>query len=279
MFQTCAQGCLFPSSPGADYIACLTDNHTGVVDSVVRFTAQLPKNLPEETCGAFCYAEELDYGGFSHDGHCLCGIALEPNSSSGCLPFCAEASEASPCGGPSLVANAFPAQLAVSVTGPSGPTSLFQVVAFNLHLPINVGVSQWDFGEPSGVLNTTKTPVLHRYTLPGHYNVTATVFVGSRSTSVRTEVDVVSSPEDLEVLCPPFVKTNESLQVQIRNRGGTSLSVAYNITARGEESARGELKPLPQQRAVALQLRPAALSQQRPGLLASRWVQVESPKS
>ncbi|XP_072838441.2 polycystin-1 [Pogona vitticeps] len=222
---------------GADYIACLTDNRTGAVDAVVRFTAHLPQNLTEETCGALCFAEDLDYGGFSHNGHCLCGIALEPNSSSGCLPFCAEASAASLCGGPSFVSNVFPALLPVSVAGPSGPTGLFQAVAFHLHLPTNFGVLQWDFGDSSGVLNTTRTPVLHRYTLPGHYNVTATVFVGSRFTSAQMEVEVVSSPEDLELQCPTFVKANESLQVQIRNRGGTGLSVTYNITAQEKESA------------------------------------------
>ncbi|XP_042293955.1 polycystin-1 [Sceloporus undulatus] len=221
---------------GADYIGCLTDNHTGLVDAIVRFTAQLPQNLTQAACAAHCYAEELDYGGFSEEAHCLCGVALEPNSSVGCLPFCAELSAGPLCGGPSLVSNIFPARLSVSFTGPAIPVALYQEVAFELHVPIAVGLLQWDFGDRTGHLNTTRTTIHHTYTLPRSYNVTATVFVGSRFISAQARVEVVSLPKDLELLCSPLVKTNESLQLRIRNRGGTGLSMVYSIMAQDQKS-------------------------------------------
>ncbi|KAH0631741.1 hypothetical protein JD844_019498 [Phrynosoma platyrhinos] len=220
---------------GADYIGCLTDNHTGVADSIVQFTAQLSQNLTEAACGAHCYAEELDYGGFSDEAHCLCGVALEPNSSMGCLPFCTELSVGPLCGGPSLVSNIFPAHLSVSIVGPGIPVALYQEVVFELHAPITVDLLQWDFGDHTGHLNTTRTVVHHTYTSPGLYNVTATIFVRSRSISAQAHVGVVSPPEDLELLCPPLVKTNESLQLRIRNRGGTGLSVVYSIVAQDQQ--------------------------------------------
>ncbi|XP_061456021.1 polycystin-1 isoform X2 [Rhineura floridana] len=223
---------------GADYIACLTDNNTGAADSIVRFTSRLPQNLTEDTCRALCYAEGQDYGGFSNEAHCLCGIALEPNSSSDCLPFCTLPPVGPLCGGPSLVSSVFPAQLPISLVGPNTPFSLYQEVAFNVQVPIAIDTFQWDFGDQTGCLNTTKTTALHRYTSPGRYSVTATIFVSGQLTSAQTDVEVVAPPQEIELHCPLLVKTNESLRLQIRNRGGTSLSTAYSITAQEKESGR-----------------------------------------
>ncbi|XP_048348687.1 polycystin-1-like [Sphaerodactylus townsendi] len=38
---------------GADYMACLTDNTTGLADSIVRFVYHLPQNWTEEICSLF----------------------------------------------------------------------------------------------------------------------------------------------------------------------------------------------------------------------------------
>ncbi|XP_066496885.1 polycystin-1 isoform X2 [Tiliqua scincoides] len=223
---------------GAQHIACLTDNHTGLPDSIVQFMSHLPQNMTEETCSAHCYTAELDYGGFSDEGHCLCGVALEPNSSADCLSFCAEPHVGPFCGGPSLVSSVFPAQLPVSFAGPPTLCGLYQSVALNVSVPIAVGTLQWDFGDQAIFVNTTKTAVLHTYTAPGRYNITATVFVGRRFTSAQTEVTVVALPEELELQCPPVVKTNESLRLQIRSRGGTGLLVEYSIAAQDREPGR-----------------------------------------
>uniref|UniRef100_A0A8C0HAA9 Polycystin 1, transient receptor potential channel interacting n=1 Tax=Chelonoidis abingdonii TaxID=106734 RepID=A0A8C0HAA9_CHEAB len=220
---------------GAPYIACLTDNSTGAADSVILFVTVLSANLSEETCSALCYAEAQEYGGFGDQEQCLCGVALEPNSSSGCLPFCTEDSARRACGGPSLVRSIFSARLHASFTGPHRPHSLHHILAFNVSIPVAVSTLQWDFGDGSGLLNTTENAALHQYALPGRYNITVTLFVGARVTSVQTDVEVVAPPERIDLQCPTLVRTNESLDLWIRNRGGTGLAAAYSITAETEE--------------------------------------------
>ncbi|EMP36912.1 Polycystin-1 [Chelonia mydas] len=220
---------------GAPYIACLTDNTTGAADSVILFSSVLSANLSEETCSALCYADAQEYGGFGDQEQCLCGEVLEPNSSSGCLPFCTENSARWSCGGPSLVRSVFPARLHASFTGPRRPHGLHHMVAFNVSIPVAASTLQWDFGDRSGLLNTTENAVLHQYALPGHYNVTVTLSVGARVTSVHMDVEVVAPPELIDLQCPTLVRTNESLDLQIRNRGGTGLAAVYSITAENEE--------------------------------------------
>ncbi|XP_047921942.2 polycystin-1 [Anser cygnoides] len=223
---------------GAQYITCLTSNHTGDAELVILFTSAHPGNLTEETCSALCYAEGQEFGGFSTQGQCLCGSAHEPNSSSSCLLFCTEHLPGQACSGPSLVHFPFEAQLSVSFTGLQPRYGLHQAVLFNVSIPIAVSTLQWDFGDQTEVLNTTGNAVVHRYALPGQYNVTATLFVGTRFTYVQAEVEVVASPQKLELQCPSLIKTNESLDIRIRNRGGSGLTVLYGITAEAGELGR-----------------------------------------
>uniref|UniRef100_A0A8B9P7V4 Polycystin 1, transient receptor potential channel interacting n=1 Tax=Apteryx owenii TaxID=8824 RepID=A0A8B9P7V4_APTOW len=226
------------SPPGAQYIACLTSNHTGGAEFIILFTSVFPGNLTEETCSALCYAEDQEYGGFSTQGQCLCGTAHETNSSSGCLPFCTEHLSGQACGGPSLVRSPFQAQLPVSFTGLQPRYSLHQAVLFNISIPVAVSTLQWEFGDQSEVLNTTGNAAVHTYVLPGRYNVTATLFVGTKVSCVQAEIEVVASPQEIELQCPSLIKTNESLDIQIRNRGGTGLAVLYSITAESGELGR-----------------------------------------
>lgn len=226
--------------PGAQYITCLTSNHTGEAELLILFTSAHPGNLTNETCSALCYAEGQEYGGFSTQGQCLCGSAHEPNSSSSCLLFCTEHLPGQACSGPSLVHFHFKAQLSVSFTGLQPRYGLDQAVLFNVSIPIAVSTLQWNFGDQTEVLNTTGNAVVHRYALPGQYNVTATVFVGARFTDVQAEVEVVASPQKLELQCPSLIKTNESLDIRIRNRGGSGLTVLYSITAEAGELSRGK---------------------------------------
>ncbi|XP_077173138.1 polycystin-1 isoform X2 [Paroedura picta] len=228
---------------GADYIACLTDNATGRADSIVRFVYHLPQNWTADLCGAQCYVEGQDYGGFSEDGHCLCGSALEPNSSADCWPFCREPLSRPVCGGPSIAADVFPAQLPISLSGPRSPSSLHQVAAFSARVPLAVGTLRWDFGDQTPLLSTTKAAALHKYSSPGRYNVTVTAVVGSRLSSAQTEIEVESPPVEMELQCPPLVKTNKSLQLRIRNRGGTGLAAVYNVVAQDGKAER-EVHPM-----------------------------------
>ncbi|NXB54216.1 PKD1 protein, partial [Leucopsar rothschildi] len=223
---------------GAQYITCLTGNHTDEAEFVILFTSAHPGNLTEETCSALCYSQDQEYGGFSSQGQCLCGTAHESNSSSGCLPFCTEHLSGQGCAGPSLVPSPFQAQLPVSFTGLQPQYSLDQPVLFNVSIPIAVSTLLWDFGDHTEVLNTTGHTAVHSYALPGHYNVTATILVGSRLLYEQAEIEVVASPQQLELQCPSLVMANESLDIRIRNRGGTGLAVLYGITAEPGELAR-----------------------------------------
>ncbi|NWR32999.1 PKD1 protein, partial [Tachuris rubrigastra] len=224
----------FPNATcGAQYITCLTSNHTEGAE-LVLFTSVHAGNLTEETCSALCYAQDQEYGGFSSLGQCLCGTAHETNSSSGCLPFCTEHLSGQGCGGPSLVPSPFQAQLPVSFTGLQPRYSLHQAVLFNVSIPIAVSTLLWEFGDQTEVLNTTGNAAVHTYALPGRYNVTATILVGTKVLHEQAEIEVVASPQQLELQCPSLVKTNESLDIWIRNRGGTGLVVLYGITQAGE---------------------------------------------
>uniref|UniRef100_A0A8C8S7J6 Polycystin 1, transient receptor potential channel interacting n=1 Tax=Pelusios castaneus TaxID=367368 RepID=A0A8C8S7J6_9SAUR len=207
----------------------------GVPESVILFTPLLSANLTEEVCGARCYAEGREYSGLSDQEQCVCGVALEPNSSSCCLPFCTERSAGRASGGPSLIHSIFPAQLHASFTGPHGSHGLHHVVAFNVSIPVPVSTLQWDFGDRSGLLNTTGNMALHQYALPGTYNVSVTIFVGTRVSSVQTDVEVVAPPEMTELQCPTLLRTNESLDLRIRNRAGTGLTALYSIIAENKE--------------------------------------------
>ncbi|NWR90348.1 PKD1 protein, partial [Furnarius figulus] len=225
----------FPNATcGAQYITCLPSNHTDGAERVVLFTSVHPGNLTEETCSALCYAEDQEYGAFSSLGQCLCGAAQETNSSSGCLPFCTEHLSGQGCGGPSLVPSPFQAQLPVTFTGLQPRYSLHQAVLFNVSIPIAVSTLLWEFGDHTEVLNTTANAAVHTYALPGQYNVTATILVGTKVLHKQAEIEVVASPQQLELQCPPLVQTNESLDIRIRNRGGTGLAVLYGITEAGE---------------------------------------------
>ncbi|NXC32026.1 PKD1 protein, partial [Campylorhamphus procurvoides] len=224
----------FPNATcGAQYITCLTSNHTDGAE-LVLFTSVHPGNLTEETCSALCYAEDQEYGAFSSLGQCLCGTAHETNSSSGCLPFCTEHLSGQGCGGPSLVPSPFQAQLPVTFPGLQPRYSLHQAVLFNVSIPIAVSTLLWEFGDHTEVLNTTANTAVHTYALPGHYNVTATVLVGTKVLQEQAEIEVVASPQQLELQCPSLVQTNESLDIRIRNRGGTGLEVLYGITEAAE---------------------------------------------
>ncbi|NWR05966.1 PKD1 protein, partial [Paradoxornis webbianus] len=223
---------------GAQYITCLTDNHTEEAEHIILFTSVHPGNVTEETCSALCYSQDQEYGAFSSQGQCLCGTAHGTNSSSGCLPFCTEHLSGQGCGGPSLVPLPFQAQLPVSFTGLQPRYSLHQPVLFNVSIPIAVSTLLWEFGDQSEVLNTTGHTAVHSYALPGQYNVTVTVLVGSRVLYQQAQIEVVASPQQLELQCPSLVVANESLDVRIRNRGGTGLAVLYGITAEPGELGR-----------------------------------------
>lgn len=79
----------------------------------------------------------------------------------------------------------------------------------------------------------------HSYVLPGDYHVTVVLALGAGSALLETEVQVEVAPTVLELVCPSFVHSDESLELGIRHRGGSSLEVTYSILALDKEPAQG----------------------------------------
>ncbi|XP_072455619.1 polycystin-1 isoform X2 [Notamacropus eugenii] len=218
-------------------IACLQDNSSSTV-TLVTFSAMHDGVLAQNFCSAFCFSLGQEYGGLSEEGHCFCGKAHSPNASSSCLLFC-PGFTASPaaCRVPVILHNVFPASLEASLLGPGVPQPAGHPVAFNVSTPLPANNLRWDFGDGALALITGPASS-HRFILPGHYNVTAVLTWEARTASLWTEVQVEAVPTELELLCPSWLRNNESLEFGIRNRGGTGLSAIYRIMAESEQPAR-----------------------------------------
>ncbi|XP_036595473.1 polycystin-1 [Trichosurus vulpecula] len=220
-----------------EYIACLQDNSSSTIALVV-FSAAHDGVLARSFCSAFCFSLGQEYGGLSEEGCCFCGKAHSTNASSSCLLFC-PGFTASPaaCRVPIILHNVFPASLEASLLGPGVPQPAGHPVAFNVSTPLPANDLRWDFGDGALAL-ITGPAASHRFTLPGHYNVTAVLTLEARTALLWTEVQIEAVPTELELLCPSWLQNNESLEFSIRNRGGTGLSAIYSIMAESEQPAR-----------------------------------------
>uniref|UniRef100_A0A7N4PGU6 Polycystin 1, transient receptor potential channel interacting n=2 Tax=Sarcophilus harrisii TaxID=9305 RepID=A0A7N4PGU6_SARHA len=206
--------------------------------AVVVFSAAHDGVLAQNICSAFCFSIGQEYGGLSEEGSCFCGKAHSPNASSSCLLFCSglPASPAA-CRVPIILHNVFPASLEASLWGPEVPQPAGHPVTFNVSTLLSANNLRWDFGDGTSAL-TTGLAVSHRFILPGHYNVTADLTLEANTALLWTEVQVEAVPTELELLCPSWLQNNESLEFDIRNRGGTGLSAIYSIMAESEQPAR-----------------------------------------
>lgn len=79
----------------------------------------------------------------------------------------------------------------------------------------------------------------HSYVLPGGYHVTVVLALGTASALLETEVQVEVAPTVLELVCPSSVRSDESLELGIRHRGGSALEVTYSILALDKVPAQG----------------------------------------
>lgn len=226
--------------PGEEYIACLPDNSSGAVVPVA-FSAAHEGPLAPEACGTFCFAAGRGLGALSEQGWCLCGVAQPPNTSSACLPLCSSPPLplAPACGGPTLLQNVFPASPGAALVGPQGPLASGQPAAFHVTASLPVSSTHWDFGDGSPKVDVAGPAATHRYSLPGRYQVTAVLALGAGSAQLRAAVRVQAAPAALELTCPVSVRSDETLKLGIRNRGGSDLEATYSIVAVGEEPVRG----------------------------------------
>nr|XP_045017588.1 polycystin-1 isoform X2 [Jaculus jaculus] len=221
---------------GEDYVACLPDNSSGTVAAVVfSFAHEGP--LEPRACSAVCFSAGEGLASLSEKGQCLCGAGRPPNASAACLSWCSSPvlSPTPACGGPTLLQHVFPASPGAALVGPLGPLASSQPADFHVTAPLPVHSTRWDFGDGSPEVDMAGPDATHHYLLPGSYHVTAVLTLGAGSALLETEVQVEVAPSALELVCPSFVRTGESLELGIRHLGGSALEVTYSILALDEE--------------------------------------------
>ncbi|XP_006893940.1 PREDICTED: polycystin-1 [Elephantulus edwardii] len=221
---------------GEEYVACLPDNSSEAM-VLAAFSVAYGDALPPEACSAFCFAEGQDLAALSDQGLCLCGAPQPPNTSVGCLPFCSSVPPPPACGAPTLLPNVFPATPGATLEPPLGALTVGRPTSFRVIAPLPIGSVHWNFGDGSLEVDIPGAAITHRFLLPGHYQVTARLALGAASTQLTTEVLVEAAPAALELVCPSPVPSNRSLELSIRNQGGTGLEVTYSILALDEEPA------------------------------------------
>ncbi|XP_069503433.1 polycystin-1 [Ambystoma mexicanum] len=216
------------ASCDADYIACLLNNRTET-HAVVSLSPRSAGNTTQESCAAHCFTGNWTHGALDHHGRCLCGNQLSPETSLGCLPMCTEVSPSKHCG-PSLIPTVFPSQLVVLLEPLHNPYTVLETITLSVSVILSSGNLQWDFGDGTVISNTTMVVAFHQYILPGHYNVTVSLFVASKVVSAQTVVDVEAPPDWVDLQCPSPVMVNTSLDISIKILGGSVLSAVYSIT-------------------------------------------------
>ncbi|XP_006874019.1 PREDICTED: polycystin-1 [Chrysochloris asiatica] len=224
-------------SCGEDYIACLPDDSSGAV-TLVAFAVAHERPLVAEACGAFCFAVGQGLAALSEQGLCLCGAARSPNASAACLPFCSGPLLPTACGGPTLLPHIFPATPGATLESPLGSLATGRLATFHVTTALPVVTVLWDFGDGSPEVDMAGVTVTHRYLLPGYYQVKARLALGAASAQLATEVQVEAAPTILELVCPASAYSNQTLELSVRNRGGTGLKATYSIVALDEEPAR-----------------------------------------
>uniref|UniRef100_A0A4W2BNT9 Polycystin 1, transient receptor potential channel interacting n=1 Tax=Bos indicus x Bos taurus TaxID=30522 RepID=A0A4W2BNT9_BOBOX len=231
-------GALLDGACGEEYVACVPDDSSGAV-ALVAFLAAPEGPLAPEACSALCFEAGQALAALSEQGRCLCGAARPPNASSACLPSCSGPSLplAPACRGPSLLQHVFPASPGATLLGPQGPLASGQPAVFHVTALLPVSSTHWDFGDGSPEVDVTGPDATHRYVLPGRYPVTAVLALGVGSARLGVEVRVEAAPAALELVCVASVHSEETLQLSVRNRGGSGLEAAYSIVALGEEPA------------------------------------------
>ncbi|XP_073915013.1 polycystin-1 isoform X4 [Castor canadensis] len=228
---------LLDSSCAEEYVACLPDDSLATV-VMVSFSAHAGL-LEPEMCSAFCFSSGEGLAALSEQGQCLCGTVQPHNVSAACLSLCSNTPllPTTICRGPTLLQHIFPASPGASLVGPHGPLASGQSAAFHVIAPLPVSSIRWDFGDGSPEVDVAGAAATHRYVLPGRYHVTAVLVLGAGSALLGTEVHIEVPPAALELVCPTSVRSDESLKLGIRNRGGSALEATYSILALGEEPA------------------------------------------
>lgn len=229
---------LLDNACGEEYVACLPDNSSGAVAAVPFFFAHQGP-LETAACSAFCFSAGAGLAALSEQNQCLCGAGQPSNTSAACSSWCSSIllSFNSACGGPTLLQHTFPASPGAALVGPHGPLASGQPADFHINSPLPISSTRWNFGDGSPEVDMAGPAATHSYVLPGGYHVTVVLTLGAGSALLETEVQVEAAPTVLELVCPSFVHSDESLDLGVRHHGGSALEVTYSILALDKEPA------------------------------------------
>nr|DBA19295.1 TPA: hypothetical protein GDO54_015156 [Pyxicephalus adspersus] len=212
---------------GSDLIYCppspSSDN-----ESVLIFVSISLTHASNETCSAQCYAELYNYWVLDSKHGCLCGDVLPANASLRCREVCDTPSLVSGCG-LTIIQDVLRTESFTFLHASSDLYRLGEVVHLQVEAPIRVIALLWDLG--SQHFSTSEVSITHRYAQPGMYNVTVTLRFGRRDLLLHEELRVVGIPEEVTLLCPSVVRTNETVDVRVMTRGGTDVEVQYTVTS------------------------------------------------
>ncbi|XP_066432663.1 polycystin-1 isoform X1 [Eleutherodactylus coqui] len=217
---------------GGDLIFCPQNLSTGN-ESVLTFT---PIHLPDptnETCSAQCFANLFSFWTLDPKHGCACGDAISTNKSLQCQEACTSPSLFSNCD-LTIVQEAASTKSFAILQHSKETYRLGESVYLEVKAPIPVTPLLWDLGNQ--IYSTSELNITHRYAQPGIYNVTVTLRLGSRDLLIQDELSVIGLPAEMQVICPALVRTNGSVDVQVKVRGGTEMEVESTVTSEsGEE--------------------------------------------
>ncbi|XP_069840130.1 polycystin-1 isoform X2 [Dendropsophus ebraccatus] len=219
------------STCGGDLIFCPL-NLSSSSESVLTFTPIHLSHPTNETCSAQCFANLYGFWTFDPKHGCFCGDAISTDMSLQCQVVCSSPSLFSECN-LTFVHEATSTKSFAVLQHSQETYRLGESVHLEVKAPIPVTPLLWDLGNQ--IYSTSELNITHRYAQPGMYNVTVTLRLGSRDLLIHEELRVLGVPEEIQMTCPSLVKTNDSVDIQVKMRGGTEVKVEPTVTSESGE--------------------------------------------
>ncbi|XP_056391560.1 polycystin-1 isoform X2 [Hyla sarda] len=219
------------STCGGDVIFC-PQNPSFTNESVLTFIPIHVPHLTNETCSAQCFANLYSFWSLDPKHGCLCGDPISTNMSLQCQEVCNSPSVFSDCN-LTIVQEATGTKSFAVLQHSQETYRLGESVHLQVEAPIPVTPLLWDLGNQ--IYSTSELNITHRYAQPGMYNVTVTLRLGNRDLLIQEELKVLGLPEEIRVTCPSLVRTNDSVDVQVKVRGGTEVEVVSTVTSESGE--------------------------------------------
>lgn len=221
---------------GGDLIFC-PQNLLSTNESVLTFTPIHLSHPTNETCSAQCFANLYSFWTLDPKHGCACGDTISTDMSLQCQEVCNSLSLFSDCN-LTIVQEATSTKSFAVLQHSQETYRLGEPVHLEVKAPVPVTPLIWDLGNQ--IYSTSELNITHRYAQPGMYNVTVTLRLGSRDLLIQDELRVLGVPEEIQIICPSLVKSNDIVDVQVKVRGGTEVEVASTVTSESGETGKQE---------------------------------------